>query len=273
MVQKTSDNNPRVFDFYYCYPEHDLSLVDNQEEMKVHVRRCVEELYGTPSPAPYIHLDDISDGNSKLARSIPEDIRDAISNQRVKVGREWQIDLRVKKDLIPENFTIFFFLGEPEEGQEKWSISPKKLGIFTTFKSSTVYCSNCARQEESFITGGANITHELYNAISLGNNGHPLHDEDFITGYLKKNLTWKMIKHDGTIIDIEELLIQNPDGLHIEVDSFFLSRMQPGQEYRGGDQPDIELVGKVFDSHPHLDVTEDKKKIGGEGLESLQTVE
>lgn len=55
----------------------------------------------------------------------------------------------------------------------------------------------------------------------------------------------------------------DPDGLKIAVNSFFLSRIPYEALDEEGDTFDVDLIGKMFDSHAHLGVTKDKEELGG----------
>jgi len=117
-----------------------------------------------------------------------------------KFRREWFIFLRVRKYLIPGNFTIFFFLGEPGDDPRQWILNKNRVGTVDTFKSSTDICGNCAGQEEAdeFLSGGVDITNALYD--SLEGTGHTLDDQTEVEAWLAQNLTWRILKASPALI-------------------------------------------------------------------------
>lgn len=118
----------------------------------------------------------------------------AYETDQGKFRREWFIFLRVRKYLIPGNFTIFFFLGEPGDDPQQWLLNESGVGTVDTFKSTTDICGNCAGQEEAdeLLSGGVDITNALYN--SLHGTGYTLDDYNEVETWLAKNLKWRILK-------------------------------------------------------------------------------
>jgi len=113
-----------------------------------------------------------------------------------KFRREWFIFLRVRKYLIPGNFTIFFFLGEPGDDPHQWILNENRVGTVDTFKSTTDICGNCAGQKEAdqLLSGGVDITNALYNSLDGTDHNFTLDDQHEVERWLAKNLKWRILK-------------------------------------------------------------------------------
>lgn len=120
----------------------------------------------------------------------------AYETEKGKFRREWFIFLRVRKYLIPGNFTIFFFLGEPGDDPQQWLLNKNRVGTVDTFKSTTDICGNCAGQEEAdqLLSGGVDITNALYSSLLVHDTDYTLDDYDKVEEFLAKNLKWRILK-------------------------------------------------------------------------------
>ena len=97
---------------------------------------------------------------------------------------EWTVSVTVKRFLIPGDYTVLFFLEQPD-----LEALTNVVGSFTSFKASTQFCVNCASQNErdEFINGGANITRELAKKV------RNVTDHAAVEAFLKDNLEWRVV--------------------------------------------------------------------------------
>nr|CAT00093.1 tyrosinase [Tuber magnatum] len=257
MVQKSSAaTGPTVFDYNYHYPELpvDLSGPGKQKEMASHVLRRVHQLYGPPTDESLVDTPKVPNALLPPSRIV----RDGMFR------REWLIFLRVRKYLIPGNFIIFFFLGEPGDDPRQWLLSENHVGAVNTFKSSTDICGNCAGQEaaDQLFSGGVDITNALYN--KLANIGLTLDDQDEIEEWLAKNLKWRILKqNDKTELTSHEIQ-ENPDNLFIGVKSFVLLYPTSRLPIDGGE---FLSAPKIINEKIHFGATEPHKNRGGLGAQ------
>lgn len=255
MIQKSSSAaGPTVFDYNYHYPELpvELSGQGKQDEMKSYVLKQVHKLYG-----PDIDKSLVDTPKVPHRFLPPSNIVD-----QGKFRREWFIFLRVRKYLIPGNFTIFFFLGEPGDDPHQWILNENRVGTVDTFKSTTDICGNCAGQEEAdqLLSGGVDITNALYN--SLHGTGYTLDDQDEVETWLAKNLKWRILKHNGKTELTPEELQANPDNLFIGVKSFVLLYPTDRLPIEG---EEFQSAPKIMDEKVHFGATDPQKDHGGLG--------
>ncbi|PWW73062.1 tyrosinase [Tuber magnatum] len=256
MIQKSgAAAGPTVFDYNYRYPELsvELSGPGMQREMASYVLKQVHKLYGPPS-------------TDESLVDIPKVPRDLLPPSRIvqrgKFRREWLIFLRVRKYLIPGNFIIFFFLGEAGDDPHQWLLNENRVGVVSTFKSTTDICGNCAGQEEAdqLLSGGVDITNALYN--KLASTGLALDDQGEMESWLTENLKWRILKqNDKTELTSDELR-ENPDNLFIGVKSFVL--LYPTDELPA-DGEEFLSAPKIIDEKIHFSVTEPQRRHGGLG--------
>ncbi|RPA97355.1 hypothetical protein L873DRAFT_1129174 [Choiromyces venosus 120613-1] len=252
MIQKSgAEPGPTVFDYNYHYPELPIELSGprKQKEMASYVLKQVHQLYGPPTDESLVDTPKVPE------RILPPKhiVQDG------KFRREWLIFVRVRKYLIPGNFFILFFLGEPGDDPHGWILNENRVGSIDTFKSSTDICGNCAGQEEAdqLLSGGVDITNALY--ARLTGTGHTLDDQAEVEKWLAKNLKWRILKNDGTELMDEELQ-RNPENLFVGVKSFVL--LYPTDDLPiDGDK--FQSIPKIIDEKVHLGVTEPQKDHGG----------
>lgn len=189
--------------------------------------------------------------------------------------------MKVKRNLILDNFTIFFFLRNPGEDARSWGTHDYRVGSFSTFKGQAEQCVNCANQEAAdvYMKGGIDITEAIYYRLQQTQPGKNLDDEEEIVRLLKDELTWKLLdvsiqylpqdyanhklQHEtGQGIDLEEILQDDPKALLIIVTSFLVPYFKDHSffegKYRGLD-PQLGLTQRKT----YKTVTHDKRRFGG----------
>lgn len=91
-------------------------------------------------------------------------------------------------------FTIFFFIGAPDDDQPvKYSVQPTLAGITHNFAAPIEHCDNCGRQEEQghLVSGTVVITPILNDYILIGE----LRDltPESVEPFLVKHLKWRIV--------------------------------------------------------------------------------
>lgn len=107
------------------------------------------------------------------------------------VRREWQINVAFNNDIVDENFSVFFFLGEPGPPSE-WGTTNATVGVIYTFKATVETCKSCQDLKGQNINGTIYLTGDL-RRVEL----RPLKDFDDlspVSEYLTKELSWRVRK-------------------------------------------------------------------------------
>lgn len=100
----------------------------------------------------------------------------------------------VRRLALNGTFTIFFFIGAPDDSEAaKYSVQPTLAGITHNFATPVEYCDNCGRQEEQghLVSGTVVITPILKDYI-LANELADLTPES-VKPFLVKNLKWRIV--------------------------------------------------------------------------------
>lgn len=97
--------------------------------------------------------------------------------------------LQVKRELVPGNFAIYFFLGDSSEDPVQWGSDPSSVGSYTTFKSTVKECENCRDQAETLIYGSIHLTDMLHDLLPQGTT---LLDKDAVVAFLREKLDWRI---------------------------------------------------------------------------------
>jgi hypothetical protein len=156
---------------------------------------------------------------------------------------EWRLVVKVKKNLVPGNFGIFFFLDEPSDNVEEWATDPKTVGSFHTFKAPLEKCENCQDQKEFFINGSIYLTDSLLEWLPKET---PLHDTEAVPNWLKENLHWRIGMVDGTKY---EPIGEDAKNISIRLESFEEAYVPTGENVQPSKAEDI--LGRTFKRMDH----------------------
>jgi hypothetical protein len=159
----------------YYYPETPLELFGKQEEMKAWVTIQINKLY--KGSVLKLHLPSTPPG-------------DALLPKEPVLTKTWQVFLRVNAFALQGTWGIYVFLGEPPASSTEWLLSPNNVGIKTVLTRSARNCSNCRDQQANnqLVTGSVILDSALVA------REFRLTNKDAIVEYLKKTLTWRVVK-------------------------------------------------------------------------------
>jgi len=169
-----SNKSYKYSDLNYTYPEF-LGLENStQEAIKRAIRDKVERLY-----------------NPLRANTDPH-------------GYDWTIRVHCKKyELGGSSFQILIFLGEPPADPEQWFASPNYVASHAIFaRSGYRSCSNCMEHEDNLIESILHLNSKIEELAEFGIS--PFHP-DIVKPYLTKQLHWRVLKVDGTVVDVSDL--------------------------------------------------------------------
>lgn len=198
----------------YYYPETPLQYITDPVRMKSFAMAQVYALYGPaglspPKPPPKSQVP--TNGRSQNggprngaptnggahngtpisgpSHTLPVPAHNILSGHTIQ---HWQTFLRVKNFALSGAWAVHVFFGEPPEGTQNWFLSDARVGSVTMLASKN--CANCRDQaaNEILVTGSVPLNE------SLGDKGVDVNDTDAVVDYLKKNLTWRVVKASVT---------------------------------------------------------------------------
>jgi tyrosinase len=126
--------------------------------------------------------------------------------------REWTVRIRCKKFEVGGNFSVLLFLKDSEDPEDpevpdvpplpanpnKWFFAPTFIGAFDTFVNDTPEeCTNCQEHAQDIISGFVHINESITKNRYAGTL-----DPVVVEPFLTKRLNWRVLKADGTEVDI-----------------------------------------------------------------------
>ncbi|KAL9113600.1 MAG: hypothetical protein Q9227_002338 [Pyrenula ochraceoflavens] len=133
---------------------------------------------------------------SDLVITNPEEVKGA------DVEWTWYVDNVVERLALNGTFTIYFFIGAPDDRDEaKYLVQPTLAGITHNFAAPVEYCDNCGQQAEQgqLVSGTVVITPILKDYV-LANELADLTLEN-VRPFLVKHLKWRVVTVDGQRVD------------------------------------------------------------------------
>ncbi|KAI0770097.1 photo-regulated tyrosinase [Fomes fomentarius] len=214
----------------YSYPEFNGLDLGNQEAVRTRIARIVNQLYGgrsrqsmlspvvnlaaapqqpvaaesavTPSAAlatSEAHAKAVSKGDDDDEPDVSVTIADEGSGSSGGIW-DWTARIHVKKYAVGSSFSVLLFLGEVPENPADWRTSPHYAGAHHAFVNSAPQrCANCRRQQELVIEGFVHLNEAIAAHSGLGT-----FDPDAVQPYLQENLHWRVLKVDGTAVDLDD---------------------------------------------------------------------
>lgn len=110
-------------------------------------------------------------------------------SDEASLRREWRVVIKVKNDLVVDNFTIFVFLGDSGESPADWDTAASTVGSFSTFKAPLESCSNCQEKSGQFIYGAVYMTDMLHDLLP---HSARLENKETVTPWLISKLDWRI---------------------------------------------------------------------------------
>jgi tyrosinase len=189
----TSTNVRSTRSFGYTVPEvRDWSLTPSQ--ISANTRAAVKQLYDpnnqfTPRGTSF-------DKRQGVSITIPPGLKNGTTRQY----REWYTNIRINKFALSESFYIHVFIGAVPSDPNSWLTpsDPSFVGTFVVFMDSAMNNGGTLN-----IYGQIPLTRklvELYNAGTI-----PDLEVRTIRPYLKKNLSWRAQRYDGSEIPLGSL--------------------------------------------------------------------
>jgi len=116
---------------------------------------------------------------------------------------EWVANIRVEKYAVKSTFFVHVFLGDFTPDHTKWGEDPNLVGTHVIFANNANFtgCENClsANEARKLVTGTIPLTGALGDKLGQEKVAHL--EPETVEPYLKKNLHWRIQKHDDTPID------------------------------------------------------------------------
>ncbi|PNH54179.1 hypothetical protein VD0002_g2154 [Verticillium dahliae] len=229
----TSDMARYTQDFGYTYAETSslgttgLSGVNMDDRARVSL--AINRLYGSSSPSMLARKQKSTDRDifpergtnwlqwhAKVTNAIKNRIPDLSPQAEPRVPplelergayTEWLANVRVINGALNGSFSVLFFLGSVPQDVVSWKASSNLVGTMGVFAMPRMGSGS-----GNHISGTVPLTKALLRAIDQGFLGQL--DQAEVTKYLQDNLQFRIVGHDGTVADAQQVR-----GLCVEVAS------------------------------------------------------
>ncbi|RPB06673.1 Di-copper centre-containing protein [Morchella conica CCBAS932] len=253
MVQRSEDFFPTTWQFGFQYPE---TLVDWTPDQRL---KAVQDAIKRYAPPPK------STGEYPPGATKREDLVDLPGYRsgfpdEATFRREWRVVIKVKKNLLDSNFTIFFFLGQSSDNPGEWGTHPNTVGSFNSLKAPLESCKNCQDHEAHLMHGSIYLTDRMHHSLP---DGTQLHDKEPVSRWLTERLDWRIRKADGT-----EFHLPGGDttSLSVGVESFMEAYAPIDRNRVPIESDDKNILGHTFDHEKHPMITAPRSSKGGDTI-------
>ncbi|KAK4181554.1 hypothetical protein QBC36DRAFT_174782 [Triangularia setosa] len=220
----TSDSVRDFTKFGYTYTElTDLASTTNAQ---AGVRRAINRLYGTSSPAS-MFLRELraqgikggrgKGGTSRIGQQQPS-LTGAVASEIGQVAddtyREWIVNIRAKKQALEGSYSIYFFFGNPPEYKGDWAEAENHVGTMGVFAADGTGMGGMMQaMKELEVTGTVPLTTELIKAAQEGELEGLEPGE--VVRFLRGKLVISVLGPGGRELGVSEV-----EGLRFSVGSF-----------------------------------------------------
>lgn len=139
--------------------------------------------------------------------------------QDKKHYNEWLANISVEKYAAKTSFFVYIFLGDFTPDPKKWGEDPNLVGTHVVFANNMEFtgCENCrdAAEAHKLVTGTIPLTGALGDR--LGKDKVGALEPSQIVPYLKKELHWRIQRHDETVIERAEMPSLKISVAHVSV--------------------------------------------------------
>ncbi|MCJ1464037.1 hypothetical protein MMC07_002647 [Pseudocyphellaria aurata] len=167
--------------FGYTYPE----VIDwnvNASQLAVNARTQLNALY---NPFGNISLPSPIKKRGKAAAQYPN-----------AADRQWFVNIQVDQSAFSSSFFVHFFLGSVPVSPETWSFAPTLVGSHCVLAPS----SPNSRSSTALSYGRIPLTHSLLSSTEILSL-----DSDKVVPFLTRELSWRVQKTDGCVIDLGDV--------------------------------------------------------------------
>ncbi|KAK0632863.1 hypothetical protein B0T14DRAFT_560507 [Immersiella caudata] len=186
--------------FGYTYA--DLGIGPNiSRRARGNVRKSINRLYGASSAASLFIKASKSPGGAQ-SKSKQLDMAE-LTRSAVFTGdryREWIVNIRVRKQALPEPFSVHLFLGDVPADPQHWTSARGHVGMTGVFSSDDVYGMSMGRLD---VSGTVPLTSALINKIierELGSLG----PQDVVK-YLNAILCRRVLGVSGKVYEVSKV--------------------------------------------------------------------
>jgi len=151
-----------------------------------------------PAPGPVLIAPVVQSGHG------PEAGQRHAGGHKVTQYHEWIANIRVKKYAVDSTFFVHVFLGNFNPDPSAWATEKTLVGSHVIFTSNPgTGCARCIdhRERETEVTGTIPLTGALGEKFGGVTDLKP----QVVVPYLQKELHWRIVKHDGTVIEREQI--------------------------------------------------------------------
>ncbi|KAK4231718.1 hypothetical protein QBC38DRAFT_439739 [Podospora fimiseda] len=210
----TSDGVRDFTQFGYTYAELPIGPNNSIRAQARDVRKAINRLYGTSSPANLFLNELRSQGIRDNSRKKPTGKRNvAAAVFSGNLYREWIANIKVRKQALDGPFTIHFFFGSPPSDSDplSWTAAPNHVGTMGVFAADK-FGMGGMEMDGLDISGTVPLTTALMNEISAG--GLATLDQEDVEMFLKTNLVKKVLGPGAKVWDVNKV-----EGLRIGIAS------------------------------------------------------
>ncbi|KAK4193361.1 putative tyrosinase [Podospora australis] len=220
----TSDGIRDFTKFGYTYTEL-ATRPNTSSRAQAGVRRAINRLYGTSSPANLFLRELRSLGvkdNRRKMNSATESQDFALTGQVGAIFngglyREWIANIRVRKQALDGPFSIYFFLDAPLNDPEQWTSAPNHVGTLGVFAADK-FGMGGMQMDGLEVTGTIPLTTALVNRIAAGEltSLEPSYVEEFLRARLMRRVlgpngrVWDTRMVEGLRIGIASSTVKAP---------------------------------------------------------------
>ncbi|KAK0657626.1 hypothetical protein B0T16DRAFT_434124 [Cercophora newfieldiana] len=197
----TSDGIRDHTRFGYTYA--DLGIGPNiSRRATANVRKAINRLYGGSSAASLFMKANsrISGGNQPNGKQTDSS---GLTRGVVFTGdryREWIVNVRVRKQAIPEPFSVHVFLGDVPSDPQQWSLTKSHIGMVGVFSSDEFYGMSTGQLD---VSGTVPLTTSLINKV-IARELASLEPRD-VKKYLGAKLCRRVLGVSGKIYDVSQV--------------------------------------------------------------------
>ncbi|KAK3996859.1 putative tyrosinase [Cladorrhinum sp. PSN332] len=210
----TSDGVRDFTQFGYTYAELPTGPNISIRAQARYVRKAINRLYGTSSPAN-LFLNELRSkgikGNGRTKPTGKRNVAAVVFNG--DIYREWIANIRVRKQALDGPFTIHFFFGPPpnDGGPQSWASAPNHVGTMGVFAADKAGMGGM-QMGGLDVSGTVPLTTALMNEITAG--GLVSLDLEDVEIFLRTNLVKRVLGPDAKVWDVSRV-----EGLRIGIAS------------------------------------------------------